>query len=201
MKSTRGPTPGVADRSRLQPQVPFEGTVASVKRPTVSSEEVTSGSTRTLHGPTRFAERELRYREINGQLRPGLFNPWEEIINENDCYCLGESVVVKLSAWLWEPWLYRLANPLARPRRAARGVNLRYHECAGQRRGPLGSHQPDEAMATQDHIPDRGTATPVFLAYSDEMIAMVETALCDAGGKRPRGSSSFCARRLAWWSQ
>jgi DNA-directed RNA polymerase specialized sigma24 family protein len=115
----------------------------------------------------------------------------EEIINETIATALGESVV-KPERLALEPWLYRLAMGCLDDLAAGSAENESAVSLQ-QRAAPpnvqasdeaqLQFHQPDEAMATQDHIPDRGTATPEEIAYSDEMIAMVEAALCDAGGK------------------
>jgi DNA-directed RNA polymerase specialized sigma24 family protein len=44
-------------------------------------------------------------------------------------------------------------------------------------------HQPDADEEIQDGIPDRGTATPEEIAYSDEMITLVEAALLGTRGE------------------
>jgi RNA polymerase sigma factor (sigma-70 family) len=173
-------------RPRPQPQVPFEKTLAAVKLPAVSGSDINSYVNANLHRLRRFVDRELRYREANGQLEPDLLTP-EEVIDETIATALGDGVD-KPEKLALEPWLYRLAmravDALARPSESAGAVPL--HQSARRQNvrasdePELQFHQPDEAISAEDSIPNRGVATPEEIAYSDEMIALVEAALLGA---------------------
>ena len=174
-------------RTRPQPQVPFEETVAAVQPPTVSTEDISSYVNANLNRLQRFVERELRYRESMEQLPPDTLTP-AEIINEAVANALGDGLE-KPERLSLEPWLYRLSM------RAIDDLSFRVGEDPGSvplqrnQRAPnvrasdepqLQYHQPDEQLIAQDIIPDRGTATPEDIAASDEMISMVEGALLRA---------------------
>lgn len=94
-------------RSRPQPQVPFEETVAAVQPPTVSSEDISTYVNANLNRLQRFVERELRYRESVDQLAPETLTP-SEIINEAVANALGDGLE-KPERLSLEPWLYRLS--------------------------------------------------------------------------------------------
>jgi RNA polymerase sigma factor (sigma-70 family) len=183
--------PRGGDSRRSPPvEVPFEETVAAIKLPTVSSDDVNSWVNANLNRLTRFVERELRFREANGQVRPDLVRV-EEVIDETIATALGEDEnVEKPEKLALEPWLYRLAmraiDELSRPSLDGdAAVHLQQGAAApnveASDEAQLQFHQPDEALAEQDNIPDRRVATPEEIAYSDEMISLVETALLGAG--------------------
>jgi RNA polymerase sigma factor (sigma-70 family) len=174
-------------RTRPQPQVPFEETVAAVQPPTVSSEDISTYVNANLNRLLRFVDRELRYRESVDQLAPDSLTP-AEIINEAVANALGDGFE-KPERLALEPWLYRLAM------RAIDDLSLRVNEGQGavplqrNQRTPnvrasdephLQYHQPDEQLIAQDVIPDRSTATPEDIAASDEMVTLVEVALLSA---------------------
>ena len=170
-------------------QVPFEDTVAAIKLPELSGSDISSWVDANLSRLTRFAQRELRYREINGQLRPNLVTP-EEVVGETIVTALGYNAD-KPDRLALEPWLYRLAMRCiddlvqnAEPEAAIyldQGVKQPNVQASDE--AQLQFHQPDEAIVTQDNIPDQSTATPEQIAYSDEMIAMVEAALLGVQGE------------------
>jgi RNA polymerase sigma factor (sigma-70 family) len=170
-------------RARTPSQVPFEDTLAAVKLPAISSGDITSWVDVNLHRLIRFVERELRYREANGQLRAGAVVA-EEVIDETIATALGDSVE-KPERLALEPWLFRMAmrslDDLARRNSEEGAVSLeqsaRTANVEASDEAQLQFHQPDELLAEQDITPDPGTATPEEIASSDEMIAMVETAL------------------------
>jgi RNA polymerase sigma factor (sigma-70 family) len=95
-----------------------------------------------------------------------------------------------------ERWLYRLAlramdrlgrdgepGPTVHFEESVRKQNVRASD-----EPQLQYHQPDEMMTENDVIPDRGTPTPEEAFYSDEMVAMVETAL---QGVKPEEREAF----------
>ncbi|HTM87263.1 MAG TPA: HPF/RaiA family ribosome-associated protein [Terriglobales bacterium] len=174
-------------RSRPQPQVPFEETVAAVQPPTVSSEDISTYVNANLNRLQRFVERELRYRESVDQLAPETLTP-SEIINEAVANALGDGLD-KPERLSLEPWLYRLSmraidDLSARASEGPEDVPLQRNQRAPNVRASdepqLQYHQPDEQLIAQDIIPDRGTATPEDIAASDEMITLVEAALLSA---------------------
>jgi DNA-directed RNA polymerase specialized sigma24 family protein/ribosome-associated translation inhibitor RaiA len=182
-------------RTRPQPQVPFEDTLAAVKLPTVSQDDVSSWVNANLYRLVRFVDRELRYREANGQIRPGLVTR-EEVVDEAVATAMGNESE-KPERIALEPWLFKLAmraiDELSNSN-AEHGVSVPLHQ-ETRKQNVLASdeprlqfHQPDEAIIAQDNIPDRGTATPEDIAYSDEIITLVEVALF---GVKPADREAF----------
>jgi DNA-directed RNA polymerase specialized sigma24 family protein/ribosome-associated translation inhibitor RaiA len=176
--------------TRPQSQVPFEDTVAAVKLPSISSSDISSWVDTNLGRLVRFVERELHYREVNGQLRSGLVSTGE-VIDETILAALGDDVV-KPERLALEPWLYRLAmrsldelvaGSAEQEATLSLYQGVRRPNVEASDEAQLQFHQPDEAMVAQDNIPDRGAASPEEIAYSDEMIAMVEIALRGARGE------------------
>src|SRR5512146_2263162 len=94
-------------RTRPRPQGPFAETLAAVKLPTVSPDDISSYVNANLYRLIRFVDRELRFRANNGQLRPGQVTR-EEVIDETIATALGDGVE-KPERLALEPWLYRLA--------------------------------------------------------------------------------------------
>jgi DNA-directed RNA polymerase specialized sigma24 family protein/ribosome-associated translation inhibitor RaiA len=177
-------------QSREVAQVPFEETIAAVQPETVSEEDIATYIDANFARLQRFVERELRYRENNGELRAGQLNP-QEVVSEAIANALGrEERPEKLAL---EPWLYRLSLRAIRDLAHRDGdgrdtVNLdqpaRGHETrlnVGSDEAMLQFHQPDDSVTTESLIPNHGVATPEEAAASDEMISLVEMALAGAG--------------------
>ncbi len=175
-------------RTRPQPQVPFEETLAAVQPATVSEADISSYVNANLSRLTRFVERELRYRENTGQIQADQFTP-EEIVGEAISMALGDHLDRPEKLAL-EAWLYRLAmraiDELSeRDNDQASEVPLespahRRNVGAGSDEAHLQFHQPDESMTEETVIPDRRVATPEESASSDELITLVEAALLSA---------------------
>ena len=171
-------------RTRPQPQVPFEETVAAIQPPTVSHEDITSYVNANLRRLQRYVERELAFRENADLLAPDQVTT-EEVVDEAIANALGDGQE-KPERLALEPWLYRLAmralDDLAeRSRDESSNVPLERSARAQNVRGSddsqLQYHQPDEQLIQGDVIADRGAATPEEIAASDEMIDLVELAL------------------------
>jgi len=186
---------GQEERARPEPQVSFEETLAAVQPATISDEDVASYVNANLYKLNRFVDREIRYREANGQIEEDQVSR-EEVIGEAIAAALSDSPE-KPEKLALEPWLYRLAiraiNELSdRNQPATDTVPLDQRT----RRRNVGAsdevhfqyHQPDETMTQQENIPDRGVSTPEEIAASDEMISMVEGALL---GAKARDRESF----------
>ncbi len=174
-------------RTRAQSQVPFEETLAAVQPPTISQEDITGYVNANLDRLFRFAEREIRYRENSGALPRDQVTP-EEVVDEVIATALGEGHERPERVAL-EPWLYRLAiraidDVARRNAEDIVGVPLdhayRQTDVHNADEVQLQFHQPDEAMVNRDLIADGGTSTPEAVAYSDEMITLVEGALLSA---------------------
>lgn len=169
---------------RREPGVPFEQTVAAVLPATISAEDVRGYVNANLNRLERFVERELFFRQSAEQLPPDSVTK-EEVVDEVIARALGDGGE-KPEKLALEPWLYRLAvramNDMAMDSReistsvhledSARRPNVRASD-----EPELQYHQPDETLMAEAVIPDRRVATPEQVAYSDEMITLVEAAM------------------------
>jgi len=175
---------------RPQSQVPFERTVAAVPMPTASSDDIRSYVNANLARLDRFVERELYFRENAEEISPDSISK-EEVIDEAIARALGDGLD-KPERLALEPWLYRLAihaiDDLASG--APEGTSSVHLEDSARKPNVRGSdepelqfHQPDETLTAENVIADRRMATPEDIAYSDEMIQLMESVL--GGASRP----------------
>jgi DNA-directed RNA polymerase specialized sigma24 family protein len=169
---------------RPQAQVPFEKTVAAVQVPTASSEDIRSYVNANLSRLERFVDRELYFRETAEEIAADLLSK-EEVIDEAIARALGDGLE-KPERLALEPWLYRLAmqaidDLAAGPPEDTASVPLedsrRTPNVRGSDEPELQFHQPDEMLTGENVIADRRMATPEDIAYSDEMITLVQFAL------------------------
>ena len=172
------------EKERIEPQVPFENTLASVRPDTISGDDIRRYVNANLARLERFVERELSYREATDQIPADTITK-EEVIDEAIARALGDSGE-KPERLALEPWLYRLALhaigdlaagnheeiPAVHLEDSARRQNVR-----GSDEPVLQFHQPDETLTGESIIPDRGSATPEDLADNDEMVSIVQYAL------------------------
>ena len=170
--------------TRPETQVPFEQTLAAVQPQTISQDDIRSYVNANLARLERFVEREILYRESSDQIPPDSISK-EEVIGEAIARALGDGGE-KPERLALEPWLYRLAirslNDLAsRSPEDLTSVHLEESARAQNVRGSdepqLQFHQPDEMLTEENVIPNRGAATPEDIAYSDEMVSLVQFAL------------------------
>jgi RNA polymerase sigma factor (sigma-70 family) len=105
-----------------------------------------------------------------------------------------------------EPWLYRLAIRALDDfvLRRAEGEEELSLQRPRERRNERASdeahlqfHQPDETMTNESRIPDRGAPTPEEIAYTDEMVALVQVAL---EGASPADREAFVLHTLEGFS-
>lgn len=170
-------------RTRPQPQVPFEETLAAVHPETISDEDVTSWVNANLYRLMRFVDRELRYREANGQIESGQLSR-EEVVDETIARALGDGAEKPEKVGL-EPWLFALArrslDDLARTTQGSTDValehSMRQTDVSASDEDRLQYFQPDETPLEQENIIDRGAPTPEEIASTDEVIAMIDMAL------------------------
>ncbi len=170
--------------ARPEPQVPFEETIAAVQAPTISSDDIRSYVNANLGRLERFVERELYFREAAEQIPPDFVSK-EEVIDEVIARALGDGGE-KPERLALEPWLYRLAiraigDLSARSQESLAAVPLevstRRPNVRASDEPELQFHQPDETLTEESVIADRRLATPEDIAYSDEMITLVQFAL------------------------
>jgi RNA polymerase sigma-70 factor, ECF subfamily len=140
--------------------VPFEQTLAAVKPEIVSADDIANYVDVNLPRLRRFIQRELDFREREGQVQPGQLAV-DDVIGEAIADALGDQHD-KPERMKLEPWLYRLAK---------------------QAMGRLSSENLGErSVATaQDGIADPSADTPEELAARHELISLVEMTLRDAG--------------------
>jgi len=176
-------------REQSLPAVPFEKTPAAVHAPLASAEDVKSYINANLSRLERFVERELRYREVNGFLRPNLVSR-EEVVDEAIAAALGDEEE-RPELLSLERWLYRLAILAINRLTSGNGeavmavpleTSARKQNVRASDEPELQFHQPDEMLLQSDVIADRRLATPEDVAASDEMIDIVNGAL--KGGLR-----------------
>ena len=186
------------ERTRAVSHVPFESTLAAVKPEKVNGDDVSSFVNLNLPRLQRFVERELRYREANGSLRPGQVTA-EEVIDEAIYRALDdrEQKPERISL---EPWLHRLAlraiDRLMNQTRTEYGsvpldsfVRPNGNEVGTGSDEPwMQYHQPDESLTNENVIADSRMTSPEDLAATDEIVGMVEVALRHA---KPEDREAF----------
>jgi DNA-directed RNA polymerase specialized sigma24 family protein len=171
--------------TRPERQVPFEQTMAAVQAPVVSGDDIRAYVNVNLARLERFVERELYFRETSEQIEGDAIST-EEVVDEAIARALGDSDE-KPERLALEPWLYRLAiRAIDEMSAGADQHNGNEHlEDSARKRNVRGSdeaelqfHQPDEAILGATVIADRRIETPEQIASSDEMLRLVEIALC-----------------------
>jgi RNA polymerase sigma factor (sigma-70 family) len=170
-------------QEQREPGVPFEKTLAAVLPPTISADDIGSYANANLGRLERFIDRELYFRHADEEIPgDGLSTP--EVVNEVIARALGDQDrPEKMSL---EPWLYHLALQAmtemgARLQELGSAIHLedsrrRQNVQASDEPG-LQFHQPDEGWTRESAIADQRVSTPEQTASSDEMIALVQTAL------------------------
>jgi len=168
------------------PEVPFEETFAAVAPQTASSEDVRSYLNANLRRLRLFIEREIYFRENSGDLEPGAVS-LEEVLDEVVARALDEKIEKPDRIGL-EPWLYRLAirslDDFGRSATPSEEVDIqgrrRSRDETDRDEARLQFYQPDETITAENGIADIKAATPEQIAYSDEMITLVQFALRNA---------------------
>lgn len=172
---------------RSKTQVPFETTVAAVQVPTASSEDIRSYVNANLARFERFVEREIYFRESGDEISPDSVSK-EEVIDEAIARALGDGAD-KPERVALEPWLYRTAMRVIQDMSestAESSTSLHLEDSArkpnvrGSDEPELQFHQPDEMLTGENVIADRRLSTPEDIAYSDEILKLVQYALAGA---------------------
>jgi RNA polymerase sigma factor (sigma-70 family) len=189
---------------RPQSQVPFEQTVAAVQVPTASSDDIRSYVNANLGRLERFVERELYFRETAEEIPPDTVSK-EEVIDEAIARALGDGFE-KPERLALEPWLYRLAmrsiDDLCASSTEGTSVHLedsaRKPNVRASDESELQFHQPDETLTGENVIADKRMSTPEDIAYSDEMITLIQFAL---NGASRRDREAFVLHAVEGFSE
>lgn len=167
--------------------VPFEQTVAAVRPELVSASDIAGYIDINLSRLRRFIQRELQYREDQGQVAPEAISV-EDVMNEAIANALGEQND-KPERMKVEPWVHRLAkqaidmmvfdgnNESNVPLERSHGQQ----NVQGSDEAILQFHQPDDRLLEENVIPDPAANTPEELVARRELLNLVETTLRDAG--------------------
>jgi DNA-directed RNA polymerase specialized sigma24 family protein/ribosome-associated translation inhibitor RaiA len=176
-------------------EVPFEDTIAAVHPVLVTSDDICSYINANLKRLESFIEREILFRESSGELPPNFLTK-EEVMDEAITRALGDGSE-KPDRLAIEPWLYRLAI------RAILDLSISDFEyesdihledsawkpnVRASDEYALQYYQPDESLIGESIVADRRVSTPEEIAYSDEMITLVQVALRSA---RPVDREAF----------
>lgn len=193
-----------AEKGRDAASVPFESTIAAIPPLTATAEDVRSHIDANFLRLGRFVERELFLRESASELQPGSLSA-EDIVDEVAARALDDQLI-KPDRMALEPWLYRLAIRIMDEFTSGltedesdvhlQGLRRRRSERASDE-PQLQFHQPDEAMTTESSIADDRAATPEEIAYTDEIVGLVQFAM---RGARPRDREAFILHALEGFS-
>jgi DNA-directed RNA polymerase specialized sigma24 family protein/ribosome-associated translation inhibitor RaiA len=166
-------------------QVPFEQTLAAQHSSVVSTEDISIYVNTSLPRLRQFVERELAFREIDGQLAIDAIAP-EEVLDEAVLAALGDGGErpEKLAI---EPWLYGLALRAIDALAVTDGSGRTFVPLEKSARMPnvqtsesqLQFHQPDELLQEEDVVADRRATTPEEACSSREWLALTESAMRD----------------------
>jgi RNA polymerase sigma factor (sigma-70 family) len=167
----------------------FESTIAVVRPETVSPVDIASYIDVNLPRLERFVERQIAYRESQGELAADQVAP-EDVVAEAIATALGDELE-KPERIKIEPWLYRLATEaidrLSVNDGDERDIPLeRQHgtqNVLASDEARLQFHQPDDKLLEEDIIADGHAGNPEEMASRQELITLVQVALRDA--KRP----------------
>ena len=139
--------------------VAFEQTIAAVKLDPISASDISNYIDANLPRLKRFIQRELDFREREGQLPPGEIAV-DDVVGEAIASALGEQHD-KPERMKLEPWLYRLSKE---------AIDRFSSE-----------NREERQIGEEGVIPDPSADTPEELAARRELINLVEATLGDAG--------------------
>jgi RNA polymerase sigma factor (sigma-70 family) len=173
-----------SQNGRGQGTVPFEKTLAAIPPLTATAEDVRHFVNANFSRLERFVERELFFREASSDLEPESLSA-PEVVDEVAARALDDHVI-KPDRIALEHWFYRLAIQVMNDFQSRlnenegeinlQAVRRRRDEHASDE-ARLQFHQPDETMTAESSIPDDRVTSPEDIAYTDEIIALVQYAL------------------------
>jgi RNA polymerase sigma factor (sigma-70 family) len=164
----------------------FEKTLAAVAPQIATNEDVRSYVNANFRKLRLFVEREISFRENSADLEPDSMT-WEEVVDEAVARALDDRAE-KPDKITLEPWLYRLARQALDDfvSRSSNGAEVDLQPLRARRdeyasdEARFQFYQPDETITAESAISDGRTWTPEQIAYSDEMITLVQFALRSA---------------------
>lgn len=183
----RGAGDSVVMDSEQKSAMPFDSAEASEQPTAATSDDIRSYINAHLGRLERFVERELYFREASGQVGAASVTK-DEVVDEAVVRALGDGEEGPEGLAL-EPWFYRLAiksindltsrsNQTVPDLRLERSAQLADVTASGD--AELDFYQPDEFVSESDMIADNSATTPEDIAYSDELISLVQFALRNA---------------------
>lgn len=167
--------------------VPFEETFAAVKPEAISPADVSSYLNANLPRLQRYVERQLSYRESQGQLAADQVSV-DDVISEAISNALSEHDDPPERMKL-EPWLYRLANqaidrlssPNPEEYRVEREPSRDEQDGQIETAAVVQFNLPNERLDSDYAVPDDSDNNPEELAARRELISLVEATLQTAG--------------------
>ncbi|HSS97182.1 MAG TPA: hypothetical protein VLK33_09135 [Terriglobales bacterium] len=181
--------------NRHEAQVPFETTVAAVKAPTISIDDIRSYVNANLNRLELFIDREIYLREAADQIARNSVSK-QEVIDETVARALGDDSE-KPERLALEPWLFRIAlrvigDIASDGNEDGTAVHLEQQVRRNTERASdepqMQFHQPDESFTEETMIPDRRAATPEDMASSDEMFRLIQYIIA---GATPKDREAF----------
>ena len=183
---------GSGRRQIIEPAVPFEQTMASVRpaQPATTQPGAADGNgdvsqwvNANLQRLERFVDRELRYRVASSQIREGQISR-EEVIDELIVSALSQDEE-KPDELSLESWFYRLAlqaiRRLTQANADTANVSLDapagVQNVTGSDENLLQYHQPDDSLQEESVIRDQNVRTPEEIVASEEMVAQLDFVL------------------------
>jgi DNA-directed RNA polymerase specialized sigma24 family protein/ribosome-associated translation inhibitor RaiA len=188
---------------RMSVQNPSMTMIPAAENASVSIEEIRVYINVNFTRLERFVERELGFRETSGDFPADAVSA-VEVVDEVTARALDDRVP-KPDLITIEPWLYRLAIEVMEEfaTGAANSGELTF-EGVLRRRDERASdeprlqfHQPDEAMTTEGSIRDERASSPEEIAYTDEIVGLINFGLRDA---EPAEREAFILNALEGFS-
>ncbi len=185
-----------AAETRTITETPFEETLAAVQPAKASEEDISSYLNANLARLRRFVDREIVYREANGDLQPDQLRA-DEIIDEAIANALDHQdkpEKLAVEAWLYRLTLRALQDLSSRSREDVDSVSLDHRarvfdmSPTSNDETRLEFHQPDESVLHESVIPNRDISTPEDTAAQSEVITLIERAL---RGTKPYDREAF----------
>lgn len=191
-------------RGHVPREAARESTLAAAVPAIASIEDIRLYINANFSRLERFVEREVGFRENSGDF-PADSVSAVEVVDEVTARALDDHVL-KPDRITMEPWLYRLAIVVMEEFAKAamenpedltlQGVLRRRDERASDE-PRLQFHQPDESMTAESRIPDDRASSPEEIAYTDEIVGMINFGL---RGAKPEEREAFILHALEGFS-
>ena len=170
-----------------EPGVPFEDTLAVVRAPIISSDDISAYLNTNLTRLNHLIEHELIVRESADRSHANWLTK-EEVMDETIARALSDGIEKPERAVL-EPWLCKLAKTTIEDLASLdeeTGEEVHLEESVRPRNERASSepqlqfHQADESFTEETIIADRRAPNPEAEAYSEEILGLVQRSLYTA---------------------